>query len=249
MTNEHSVRIIGSGRAGGSLARALRTVGLTVDLLDRNCDPTTALEGTDVLVIAVPDDVIAEVAAAVKPGEGVIAHLSGSRTLDVLAPHARRASLHPLMSLQDPERGAARLLDSCAFAVSGDPSAVELVDALGGTSFTVDDGDRAAYHAAASIAANHLVALCAQVERLAHHIGAPPEPFFDMAAAALDNVRSSGAATALTGPASRADWETIESHLDSLPQAEHQLYRAAAKAAADLAGHPWPAHLDHYPGD
>lgn len=240
-----SVRIIGPGRAGGSLAAALEAVGWPVDVLGRNDDLSRALDGVDLLVLAVSDGAIAEVAAAVEPADGVVAHLSGSRTLDELAPHARRASMHPLMSLPDPQRGAARLLDNCAFAVAGHPIGTRLVKALGGRGFTVDDANRATYHAAASITANHLTALCAQVERLAASIDVPVDAFWDLAAASLDNVRSSNAHDALTGPAARGDWSTITAHLASLPQEEQSLYREAAKAAARLAGQPWPDELDN----
>lgn len=244
-----SVRIIGPGRAGGSLANALRTAGWSVDLADRHDDPAAALADVDLLVLAVPDGSIAEVAAAVDQGAGVIAHLSGSRPLDVLAPHNRRASLHPLMTLPNAEQGAARLLESCAFAISGDPIATRVVESLGGHSFTVDDNDRPTYHAAACIASNHIVTLAAQVERLAKAIGAPPEAFWDIATAAIDNVRNADATAALTGPASRADWETIEAHLASLPADERQLYRVVSRSAADLAGQEWPPHLDQQPSD
>lgn len=213
-------------------------------MLDRQANIANALADTDLLILAVPDGVIADVATAIRPGEGVVAHLSGSRTLDVLEPHAKRASIHPLMTLPDADRGGAHLLDDCAFAVSGDAIARQLVDALGGRAFTVDDEDRATYHAAASIAANHLVALCAQVERLAASIGAPPDAFWDLATASLDNVRGSGSIDALTGPASRGDWATIAAHLASLPASEHDLYRELSKAAADLAGQTWPPNLD-----
>ena len=48
---------------------------------------------------------------------------------------------------------------------------------LGGRAVDVEDPDRATYHAAASIAANHLVALIGQVERVAASIGLPLDAF------------------------------------------------------------------------
>src|SRR5436305_1901544 len=76
-----------------------------------------AAHGTDLVVIATPDAAIAEVAQAVRPVEStVVAHLAGSLGLDVLAPHARRASLHPLVPLADPEVGS-RQLEGAWFAI------------------------------------------------------------------------------------------------------------------------------------
>ena len=99
--------------------------------------------------------------------ETTVVHLSGSLGLDVLAPHPRRAALHPLVPLPNAVVGAARLASGVTFAVSGEPVARRMALSLGGRVVEVADDDRAAYHAAACIAANHVVALLGQVERVA----------------------------------------------------------------------------------
>ncbi len=199
-----SVRFIGPGRAGLSMARALFAAGYRVDgVLGRDDDQRAAAHGVDVLVIATPDDAIASVAAGVRPAEGcVVMHLAASLGLDVLGPHARRASLHPLVPLPTPEIGARRLAAGIAFAVAGDPVADEMARALGGRPFAVDDADRAAYHAAACVAANHVVALLGQVQRIAASAGLDVDAFLDLSRAAIDDVARLGPAAALTGPGS-----------------------------------------------
>jgi predicted short-subunit dehydrogenase-like oxidoreductase (DUF2520 family) len=230
------VRIVGPGRAGTSLARALAAAGWDVaPLLGRSDDPSGAAADVDLVVLATPDGEIARVAQAVRPEDGsVVAHMSGSAGLDVLAPHARRASLHPLMALPTPEVGARRLQGGW-FAVAGDPLAGEVVDALGGRAFAVDDADRVVYHAAAVIASNHLVALLGQVERLAASVGVPFEAYLDLVSATVGNVRELGPAAALTGPAARGDEATIRRHLAALPADEREAYQALAGAARRLA--------------
>ena len=74
----------------------------------------------------------------------------------------------------------------------------------------VADRDRAAYHAAASIAANFLVTLEGQAERLAATAGVPREHLVPLARAALENWAANGAEHALTGPVARKDEATIE---------------------------------------
>ena len=54
------------------------------------------------------------------------------------------------------------------------------------------DGDRAAYHAAACIAANHVVALLGQVERVAASVGLDLEAFLPLTRAAVDDVAALG---------------------------------------------------------
>ncbi len=237
-------RVIGPGRAGRSLALALETVGWTLDrLIGRADDPTSAATGTDLLVLAVPDRSIAEVAASVAPGDAVVVHLAGSRPLTDLRPHVRVGSLHPLVSLPDPDIGAARLLDRCDFAIDGDPIVERIVAALGGVGFVVGDDRRARYHATAAIASNHLVALAAQVERLAESVGVPAAAYWRLMDTTLDNVGERGARAALTGPAARGDWATIQAHLRALPPDERALYGALSRAAATLAGLEWPPDL------
>ncbi len=95
-----TLRVIGPGRAGRSLAFALERAGWGVDgLLGRRDKVTGAAAGVDLLVIATPDNAIAVVAASVEPvPTTVVVHLAGSLGLGALAPHRRRAAVHPLVA-------------------------------------------------------------------------------------------------------------------------------------------------------
>jgi predicted short-subunit dehydrogenase-like oxidoreductase (DUF2520 family) len=108
------------------------------------------------------------------------------------------------------------------------------VDDLGGRWFTVADADRAAYHAGAAIASNHLVALLGQVERVAGAVGVPFEAYLDLARGSLENVAELGPAAALTGPVARGDWATVERHRAALDQGELEAYDALVAAARRL---------------
>lgn len=216
------VRIIGQGRAGTSLARALQLVDWdVVGLLGRGDDTSNAADGVDVLVIATRDALIGPTAASVTPCfDTVVLHLSSSLGLDVLGMHPRRASLHPLVPLPDAEIGAQRLLDGATFAVNGGPLAGRMAAALGGRIVEVDDACHVAYHAAACIAVNHIVALLGQVERVAASAGLSLDTFLGLTRAAVDDVARLGPRAAITEPASRSDWATVRQHLDALSPEE-----------------------------
>jgi predicted short-subunit dehydrogenase-like oxidoreductase (DUF2520 family) len=205
--------------------------------LGRRDAPADAAHGVDLLIIATPDDVVGEVAAEVRPvATTAVIHLSGSLGLDVLAPHARRGSLHPLVPLPNEAVGCARLRSGITFAVAGDPLTAVIARALGGRGIDVADDDRAAYHAAASIAANHLVALMGQVERVAATAGIPLDAFAGLMKAAAEDAFSLGPRRALTGPAARGDWETVDRHRDALAgMAGHRVELAAYDAMVGLA--------------
>lgn len=230
-----AVRVIGPGRAGLSVARGLEKAGWRVaDVVGRDAGPAlaAAAAGVDLVIIATPDDAIAGVASAIEAVEGcVVAHLAGALGLDVLAPHRRRASIHPLRSLATTSAD----LDGAWFAVAGDPLAREVVADFGGHLVNVDDGVRAAYHAAAVMASNHLVALLGAVERVAARAGVPLDAFVDLARGTVDNVAALGPTAALTGPVARGDLDTVARHLAAIPPAERSTYEALSAAALVLA--------------
>ena len=202
-TPEHCA-IVGAGRLGHALAAALREAGIEVEgPLGRGARPQAEL-----VLLTVPDGEIR--AAAEATPAALIGHCSGATTLEPLGDR-RSFSLHPLMTV--PEGGKAPFEGAgCAVAGSDEPAletAAALALALKMRPVEVADEDRAAYHAAASIAANFLVALEGQAERLAATAGVPRELLVPLARAALDNWAANGAEQALTGPVARGDEATI----------------------------------------
>ncbi|MGH9292319.1 MAG: DUF2520 domain-containing protein [Acidimicrobiales bacterium] len=231
------IRIVGGGRAGRSFGTALSQTGHEVaGILHRTDDWSDAARDVDAVLLAVPDRIVKPAASVIAPdAAAAIVHLSGSLGLDVLGPHERRASLHPLVTMPDPVVGALRLSGGAFFAVAGDHVATDLALGLGGHPIVVAAADRAAYHAAACIAANHLVALMGQVERVAQSVGLPLEAFLPLARGALEDVAMLGPAGALTGPASRGDRLTIEAHRSALAEREREGYDAGVALAGRLA--------------
>ncbi len=173
-------------------------------------------------------------AAAVRPVRGTtVAHLSGSLGLDALAPHPRRAAVHPLVPLPNGEVGAARLCSGVTFAVAGAPLARDVVACLGGRIVEVADGDRAAYHAAACIAANHVVALLGQVERVAASVGLDLESFLPLTRAAVDDVAALGARRRADRPGPAGRLGDVEP-----PSRRPARVRARRLPGRSGAGHP-----------
>lgn len=250
ITTQRRCTVIGTGRAGASFHRALSQVGWHVESCSGRAtaaQPHGAVTfEADLILVAVPDAAIGAVANAIGPLDAVVAHVSGACGLDVVSPHVRVGSLHPLMSLPDARTGAARLLDTCVFAVDGDPMLLDVVASLGGTAIMVSAEQRTLYHATATIAANHLTALCAQVERLAAQFGVPVEAYWKLMGTTMENIERVGARAALTGPAVRGDWETVDAHLQALDDPDdRQLYLVLCRHAALLGGHELPDRFTH----
>jgi predicted short-subunit dehydrogenase-like oxidoreductase (DUF2520 family) len=228
-----NIAVIGAGRAGSSFSLALRRVGHLVQL--RHHDELSDVGSPSLILLCVPDDAIANVAAQIAPSdEYVVAHVAGSRTLDVLAPHRRVGSLHPLMALPDAHDGAQRLVGA-TYCVAGDDVIRSVAESLKGRIISLGDAQRTVYHAAAVVASNHLVALMGQVRTLAESIGLTLDDFLPLASQSLRDVANLGPDVALTGPASRGDMATIDAHLAAIPEHERAAYVALANAAFELS--------------
>jgi len=238
-----TVRVIGAGRVGRSFAKAIDDLvdWDVIDMRGRGVAIDDAAADVDLVLIATPDTVVADVAAAIRPGRAVVAHVAGSLGLDVLAPHDRRAALHPLMSLPDAEIGAERLTGGW-FAVAGDPLVGDLATALGGRTFEIADDDRALYHAAAAVASNHLVALLGHAQRLGASVGVPADALMALALGSAENAVALGPAAALTGPAARGDEATLVAHRDAIGRraprelAAYETMLAEARRLAAMEG-------------
>jgi predicted short-subunit dehydrogenase-like oxidoreductase (DUF2520 family) len=223
------------------VAAAARFDAEPVDLAD-------AARGADLVVIATPDGVIREagrvVAPSLEPG-ALVVHLSGALGLDALEaiattrPDVALGALHPLQTLPSPEVGAARLAGAWA-GIAGPPAVHALAEELGLRPFELGDADRAVYHAAATIASNHVTALLGQVERVAATASVPLTAFEPLVRATVDNCFAMGPEHALTGPVARGEVETVLRHLGAVAADEQRAYRALAAAAAQLAGHDDP---------
>jgi predicted short-subunit dehydrogenase-like oxidoreductase (DUF2520 family) len=202
-----SIAVVGAGRLGTALAAALRAAGLDVrGPLGRGDSPGDATA----VLLCVPDAEIAAAARRISPGI-LVGHCSGATGLDVLAGHEAFA-LHPLMTV--PAGAPPTVFAGAGAAIAGSTpralaAAETLARAAGLLPTRVADADRAAYHAAASIASNYLVTLEGAAERLAATAGVDRALLAPLVRAAVENWAARGAGEALTGPIARGDEATV----------------------------------------
>lgn len=239
------VTVIGSGRVGNALARALVAAGREVRMVGR--DESPAVDPSSIVLLCVPDDQIGEACATVAslpaPPE-FVGHTSGATGLDVLAPlselGAEAFSLHPLQTVPD---GDADLTGAPAAIAGMTPLAVararELAEACQMVPFEVPEDSRAAYHAAAAMASNFLIALEASAEELLEAAGI--EGGHDLLIPLVLRTAANWAehgSSALTGPIARGDEATIRRHLDAIERLAPELadaYEALAERTRAVA--------------
>ncbi len=126
-----------------------------------------------------------------------------------------------------PLDGASRLAGAAAAVAGEDETATALATALafrlGLTPVTVADEDRAAYHAAASVASNFLVTLEAAAERIGASAGLGRDALVPLVRATLENWAALGAERALTGPLVRGDEATVARQRDAIAERTPEL--------------------------
>ncbi len=231
--------VVGPGRAGTAIARAARAAGLEARTAGRD-DARVAAAGAELVLLCVPDGEIAAaagVARAATPPPRFLGHSSGAVGLDALglpAAETRTFGLHPLQTLPDGEADLA----GAGCAVSGsDGEALELARALaqrlGMRPFAVAEEQRAAYHAAASMASNFLVTLEERAAGLLDATGIEDgrELLAPLVLRTAANWASHGGG-ALTGPIARGDEATVARHREALATAAPRLLALYDELAA-----------------
>jgi predicted short-subunit dehydrogenase-like oxidoreductase (DUF2520 family) len=239
--------VVGRGRLGTALAPALREAGWSVTgPLGRGAAP----QGARAVLLCVPDAEIESAAALIDLGQPV-GHCSGASGLDVLAPH-EAFSIHPLMTLTadggDFSGAGAAIAGATPRALA---LAAVIARALGLRAVEILDRDRAAYHAAASIASNFLVTLEAAAERLALSAGAERELLVPLVRATVENWARLGPRRALTGPIVRGDERTVARQREAVAERAPELCRlfdALVESTRALAGaDPGPPEVPSAP--
>jgi predicted short-subunit dehydrogenase-like oxidoreductase (DUF2520 family) len=262
------VGVVGAGRVGAVLGAALQRVGHRVVAVSGVSEESREraarlLPGTPVLapeevvrraelvVLAVPDDALADLVAGLsatrtwQAGQ-LVAHTSGRHGLEVYAPaleqHVLGLALHPAMTFTGTGLDLDRLVE-CCFGVTAPeplrPVAEALVLEIGAEPVWIEESARGLYHAALAHGANHLVTLVAQSLQALRAAGveSPARVLGPLVSAALDNALRAGDA-ALTGPVARGDAGTVAEHLRQLQSLTPDIrptYVALARATAERA--------------
>ena len=271
----NSLAIIGAGRVGRTLGRRLREAGWRIGAVVTRSKGSArravrflgagkAFAGmtrqvllSQVILIATPDDEIVVVARELaRIGEEelrgrVILHTSGamdSGALEPLRAHgATVGSMHPLQSFSGV---AVPSLEGRVFAIEGQTQAVRvarrIARELGGSPVRVAGDKKLLYHAAAAMAAGHILAVEEAATQVLLSLGMKRREavraLLPLTRQVLDNFETLGPRAAWTGPLSRGDFKVVRAHLQALRRSPKEFVDAydvlnhlAARALADDA--------------
>jgi predicted short-subunit dehydrogenase-like oxidoreductase (DUF2520 family) len=262
------IGIVGAGAVGTALGVALSRAGWPVAAVasrdparrDRFrrlvegtrafAEPIALLDEVELIILAVPDDAIGPLARTLRMYSGqAMIHTSGALGAEVLEPAmaagTQVGAFHPLVAFADTDRAVAAL-KGATIAIEGDDDLAsmlaDMAEAIGARAVRLAPGTKAAYHAAAVLAAGGFVALLDAIAELGRVAGLDEAGslsiYGPLIEQTLGNARALGIRDALTGPVTRGDRGTLVSHLEAL--AAHapgvlDLYRAAAEREIVLA--------------
>jgi predicted short-subunit dehydrogenase-like oxidoreductase (DUF2520 family) len=244
-----SISIVGAGRLGRALGGSLRRLGWRIGpVVTRSAAHsraavlaigagkplatlTSEVMDADVILLATPDDVLADVARQLAKLAGhkcrgkIVLHGSGALDTKVLQPLARcgaaTGSIHPMQTFTKNSRPN---LKGVVFAIEGHPrarrAAGAMARALGGVAVPVASSSKPAYHAAGTLVAGHALALTEAAAQLLIKVGFTRAhavvTLLPLIRQMLDNFEKHGPRAAWTGPASRGDYATVKKHQRAL---------------------------------
>ena len=262
------VGIVGAGAVGLALGVALHRAGWPVgavasrDATRRErfqgyvpsvrafAEAEAVVDEVELIILAVPDDVVPTLAASLRLYAGqALVHTSGLLGADVLLPAmaagTQAGAFHPLVAFADLDR-ALTALHGATIAIEGDDDLAahlaDMAEAIGGVPVRLAPGSKAAYHAAAVLAAGGVVALLDAIREVAAIVGLDEAGalgiYLPLLEQTVANARSLGIAAALTGPATRGDAGTVSAHLVALAAGAPDtipVYRALVQRSVRIA--------------
>jgi predicted short-subunit dehydrogenase-like oxidoreductase (DUF2520 family) len=264
-----SLNIVGAGHVGRALGRLFAAHGVfdIQDLLTRSHESAAeaaafigagrpvhdiaALRPAEVWMLAVGDDQIAPVAAALAQrgllDGAVVFHCSGARSSAELqgATAALKASVHPVRSFADPV-AVASSFGGTFCGIEGQKEALAVLgpafESIGARLVPIDAAAKTVYHAASVFASNYLVTVLDAALRAYEAAGIAPDVARELArplaSETLANVLRMGAQSALSGPIARGDEATVarqQAAIQAWDAPTGDLYEALANATRDLA--------------
>lgn len=244
------VVIIGSGNVATSLAhgltgqcevaqiysRQLAQAQLLADAIScpvATDDLQALVPDADAYIIAVRDDAIADVIAAVPDNGALWVHVSGSKPISLFEGHRSRYGV--MWPMQSFSREVVSPLDEVHFFVeANDAAALNDLLALGNLLschvVEADSEKRRWLHVASVFSCNFANHMWTLADEVLTEAGLPFEAMLPLIRTTVDKLDRLSPAQSQTGPAIRHDSKVIDSHLEMLDGDKREIYALLSKS-------------------
>ena len=242
--------IIGAGNVATHLARAL-AVRCHVDQIYSHTEANAALlaqsigcpnytadleciiPDADLYIIAVKDDAIETVVAAIPDNEALWLHTSGSKPISVF--HGRRSQYGVIYPMQSFVKQIPVDFSQVPFFIEGSDNTAtasieQLAHTLSGHVYHADSDTRCRLHIAAVLCCNFPNHLWALADDLLKPAGIPFEVMLPLIRTSVDKLAQVSPADAQTGPAIRRDRDILSKHLAMLSGDTQSIYKILSES-------------------
>ena len=233
MTDSISIAIVGAGNVATNLAISLFEVGVNICCVySRNAENTRVLatkvnasaisslaeinQDVAVIVIAVSDDAIANISAQLPFKNQLVAHTSGTVSIDDLDNQNRKAVFYPLQTFSKNKAIHFREVPICLESQNiADFQLLEKVaKTISDTIYPINSEQRKALHLAAVFVNNFVNHLYQIGNAICNEHQVPFEILKPLIRETAEKIMTLSPDEAQTGPAKRKDRYTINSHLE-----------------------------------
>lgn len=244
--------MIGSGNVAWHFARMFQSIGIEVlEVYSRNQDEAKKLsielktrhierlvdisKESDLIVLAVNDDSIEDVASQIR-SEAIIVHTSGTASINKL-PNKRKGVIWSIQSLR---KGQQTEYSNIPFLIEAnldsDAHLLEmLLKNISTKVYKKNSEERLKAHLAAVIANNFVNHFYSISNEILNEVQLPFSILLPIIEEETRKVHSYTPEEIQTGPASRGDQKTIESHLDLIREKElKEIYRLVSERIKKL---------------
>ncbi|MCB2296859.1 Rossmann-like and DUF2520 domain-containing protein [Clostridium tagluense] len=194
---------------------------------------------SSIIFITTPDDSIHEVLQRLSNLDltnKIICHTSGSLTssifLDINNSDAFAYSIHPIFPFSDKYNSYKTLQNAC-FSIEGPeahiPVLKDFIQYLGNKSFTINKEDKALYHLASVTVSNLVLSLintgCSYLSQCGLSENDALQALLPLIQNNIDNIKTKGFISSLTGPIERNDLNTVKQHIGAVPTVDVKTYK------------------------
>ena len=228
--------LLGSGNVATHLAKALKSKGEEiVQVYSQNLDNATLLaqsiateaigdlneikQNADLYIISVKDDAIESVAKSLKHVTGLVVHTSGTTDINILSSQVKKAGVfYPLQTFSKNKEVSFENIPLCIEANDENQLTIlkNLAAKMSREVHELNGEKRKVLHLAAVFACNFPNHLYALANKILNQNGLDFDIIRTLIAETADKVMSNLPENVQTGPAIRADENTLNKHLSML---------------------------------
>jgi len=196
------------------------------------------LKSAQLYILALKDDIIADVAKSLSSIDALVAHTSGATSIAVLKDLARCGVFYPLQTFSKNKDVNFKTVPICIEANNNmDEDLLEqLAQEISDKVYRIDSVQRKKLHVAAVFVSNFANYLYTVGEEICNENDVPFEILHPLMIETAEKATKIGPFAAQTGPAKRNDQEVLSNHQKLITKKQQEIYKIITKSIQDLHG-------------